>query len=401
MEGHLGHLTERQQAALTEFKQLARGLLTENYHDDYFCLRWLRARNFNVEAAKAMLEKSLHFRKSWRLDHILEEFKINKGLQKIYPGGILGFDKLGGCVMIYPMANMQPKYFLEFTRRTDVVKVVLHRMERALLLLREQRAKTGRNVEANTIIFDLSDFDITTNLSTAAFSIYRDLVSTYELNYPESLSHAFVINAPPIFSLFFNLLKPLLNGTTLSKVQIFGKDPSKWKPVLLDAIDADQLPVRYGGTRTGRNGDEGCEDEITYVDKLNNEVVQQMIRLIPEADRLIKACVGRRSVHDHVVLIEEANSALKVEFESDGHDIAFAILRRASAKDSEKIVLENKRYNSHQASALICIRCPAPSEYILRFDNTFSALRSKSIAFNLQIIPAAKVNDDMLMIHEP
>lgn len=41
---------------------------------------------------------------------------------------------------------------------------------------------------------------------------------------------------------------------------------------MLEVIDADQLPVRFGGTRTGAAGDDGCADQITYVDKLNNEV---------------------------------------------------------------------------------------------------------------------------------
>ena len=49
-------------------------------------------------------------------------------------------------------------------------------------------------------------------------------------------------------------------------------DASKWKPALLEFIDAEQLPVRYGGSRTGAAGDDGCADEITYVEKLNHEV---------------------------------------------------------------------------------------------------------------------------------
>ena len=60
--------------------------------------------------------------------------------------------------------------------------------------------------------------------------------------------------------------------------------------------------------------------------------VEMAFRLPDSVQYFHQACVGRRSVHDHVILIEEANSALKVEFDSDGHDIGFALLRRASAK---------------------------------------------------------------------
>ena len=39
---------------------------------------------------------------------------------------------------------------------------------------------------------------------------------------------------------------------------IFGSDPNeteKWKAALLEEIEADQLPVIYGGTMTDSNGD--------------------------------------------------------------------------------------------------------------------------------------------------
>ena len=38
-----------------------------------------------------------------------------------------------------------------------------------------------------------------------------------------------------------------------------------WKDELLDHIDADQLPVYYGGTATDENGDPKCSAHVIFV----------------------------------------------------------------------------------------------------------------------------------------
>ena len=45
-------------------------------------------------------------------------------------------------------------------------------------------------------------------------------------------------------------MKPFLKASTVDKVRIFGFNQDEWKAALLEEIDADQLPVYYGGTKT-------------------------------------------------------------------------------------------------------------------------------------------------------
>ncbi|OQR78522.1 SEC14 protein 2-like [Tropilaelaps mercedesae] len=434
MSGHVGDLSEKQAAALDQFKRICSDLLTKDWHDDHYCLRWLRARNFNVEASRNMLENSMDFRHRYRLDYILDEFQPNEGIKAIFPGGTCGFDKQGGCVMLYPFSNIVPAYFLEMTRRTQIIKMVMYRIEESLPLLRAQSKKLGRNVESHTLILDVEGFDIMANISTAAISVFMEIVRAYESNYPETLSNAVVINAPPIFNIFLNMIKPLLNGSTLAKVKIYGKDlcrlelshqlivsifvnkviiphfilllptlatdETQWKPALLEIIDPDQLPVKYGGTRMGPGNDPLCEHKIAYIRKLNQEVVHSLLKLIPEEDRMRQITVDRRSCNDVPIRVLEIDAGLHVEFESEGHDVAFGLLRRTSSGECEEI-LPTKRYHSHTGPVVLCIRCVIPGEYILHFDNTYSSLRSKHVSFNTRLIPAAKLNESMLFIHEP
>ena len=63
-----------------------------------------------------------------------------------------------------------------------------------------------------------------------------------------------MFTAPKVFSIAFSVVKNFLNDYTLRKIQIIKNDPNKWKPVLLNVIDVDQLPAHFGGTLTDPDG---------------------------------------------------------------------------------------------------------------------------------------------------
>ena len=44
------------------------------------------------------------------------------------------------------------------------------------------------------------------------------------------------------------MVKPCLNPVTLEKISVLGFDRKEWSAALLKEIDADQLPLRFGGT---------------------------------------------------------------------------------------------------------------------------------------------------------
>lgn len=102
------------------------------------------------------------------------------------------------------------------------------------------------------------------------------LVQIYEANYPEYLHRVFVINgkfqktlkekfincwslaAPTIFSIGFSMIKPFLNERTRNKIQIHGHDAQQWKAAILAEVNAEELPVAYGGTLIDSDGNPNC-----------------------------------------------------------------------------------------------------------------------------------------------
>ena len=58
-----------------------------------------------------------------------------------------------------------------------------------------------------------------------------------------------------LFSFLWNIVKGFLDERTRAKVRIIG---SNYQPVLLEAIDAENLPSFFGGTCTCSHHEGGC-----------------------------------------------------------------------------------------------------------------------------------------------
>lgn len=67
------------------------------------------------------------------------------------------------------------------------------------------------------------------------------------LNKMARLGRLTVINAPSTFTAVWNIVKGWLSKETAEKIDILGSD---YKGVLLDLVDAENLPISLGGTCT-------------------------------------------------------------------------------------------------------------------------------------------------------
>jgi CRAL/TRIO domain len=71
-----------------------------------------------------------------------------------------------------------------------------------------------------------------------------------------------VTSAPKFFTVIFNLMKPFMHQATLDKMRIFGSDKEEWAAALLEDIEADNLPLHYGGTMVDPDGDPKCPSKV-------------------------------------------------------------------------------------------------------------------------------------------
>lgn len=105
----------------------------------------------------------------------------------------------------------------------------------------------GREITTFTSILDLKGVGMTDMMSTNVYKMSSIASKMAQDYYPEFVHKSFVINAPMLFSGFFNLIKPLLNNRTQALLAVTG---SKYQKELLTVIDENVLPIEFGGKNT-------------------------------------------------------------------------------------------------------------------------------------------------------
>lgn len=111
------------------------------------------------------------------------------------------------------------------------------------------------------------------------------------------------------------------------------------------------------------------------------------------ADEGETVTVGRGSTHQHEIAVPVANSTIQYEFTTQDYDIGYGIyLRSLEAagrvhKDDMQTVKENVRVDSNVIPEMGVVVVPQPGTYVLRFDNTYSWARTKTVTFCVQVLP--------------
>ncbi|KAL3212410.1 hypothetical protein MRX96_035912 [Rhipicephalus microplus] len=368
MSGHVGDLSPKQQQALQQFREVCKDLLN-NDDDDYYCLRWLRARNFDIQQAKEMMKKSIAWRKAHNIDDLTkDDYKPPEFVHRTLIGGMYGVHKHGGPVWIYPFGNFQIKPFLRGCTIKEILTYMAWRCEQGIKKMQEQSKKLGKVVDTQVVIFDFDNFSMLQALTAEAVSAVSAFIRMYEANYPErlhpSLRHQREFQAVASVA----QRESSSAGNTLTKVHVLGKGDN-WKEAILKYVDADQLPKQWGGN---------CVDDITGDPFCSTHIT--VARPITEADYRRRSSV--------ILNGDQGGSAAATGYETEDHDIGFAVVRAQDGPAAEDVtVLSWQREDSHLKPREGSILCEEPGTYVLKFDNSFSAYRSKKLTYTVRVVP--------------
>ncbi|KAJ8984842.1 hypothetical protein NQ317_013043 [Molorchus minor] len=371
-------LDDDQKFALMKFRRSVADIL-KPHHDDYFLLRWLRARNWNPEAAEKMLRQSMKWRQQWEVDDGLKNWSPPEVIQLYHPSGTSGYDKDGAPVIIVPFAGLDVFGLINSCSKQDCVRATIRILEENLALA----AQTGIN--KLVVIFDMEGFNLRQYAWRPAAELVLSMIQMYEANYPEILKACYIINAPRVFSIAFNVVKKFLNEYTLSKIQIFKSDPKKWKAAILSNITPENLPVHYGGTLADPDGNpkyttkvkQGGKVPKSYYTK-NLEVPDNGVNKKEFKTTVIKK--GHKLTMDHIV------AEPGWEFRTEGHDIRFGVTLK-DENGVESPAIRHRRVAAHQIVESGVLSCQAPATYTVTFDNTYSLLRSKKLHYCVYVTP--------------
>lgn len=378
--GTLGNLSEHQQETLQKFKDNLKDVLKPQ-HEDAVLLQFLRARNFDLEKSSDMFRKHLEWRIKWKVDSILEDYTPSKILDMYYGGGIAGYDKVGDPILLDTAGHRDWKGLLYSVKGSEIMRHSAWQMEGFKTILQKQSEKIGRRVEQVTMIADLEGMG-PHFLWRPGLEYTKAAAAMFEQNYPETLKIVYLVNVPAIFHRIYHLAKFILKEEVRQKLQVLG---SNWKEELLEYIDADQLPVHWGGTQMGPDGDTKC---LHLIGAGHGTKVPQSYYLKSQelsSKHCLTHSVGRGSNLTLEYNVATPGSILRYEFRTKDHDLAFSVWRQ-DVDGSKVDVLEKQRYNCYMVPEDGLLTLEESGTYIVEFDNSYSRLRGKSLSYCVEVI---------------
>ncbi|KAI8391583.1 CRAL-TRIO domain-containing protein [Radiomyces spectabilis] len=230
-------LDEAQQEKLQKLREYMESIMLPETHEYYpnekgfltdgTLKRYMRARKWDYEAAKNMLENSVKWRRDYRPDEIDPDYiRPESETGKMY---FNGFDKCGRPIWI-----MRPR--LQNSKDGDrQIKNIVFSLERGIRLMPDK-------VENLAIIVDFKDSSASHNPSVATCKKFLDILGNH---YPERLGIAFVVKSPWFFFATFKLISPFMDPVTKDKIK-FVATTNAWVH-LEQCIDPNHLETDFGG----------------------------------------------------------------------------------------------------------------------------------------------------------
>ncbi|KAK6149471.1 hypothetical protein DH2020_016996 [Rehmannia glutinosa] len=249
----------REESAVCDLRQklLHRGLLPVKHDDYHTLLRFLKARDFNIDKTIEMWEEMLNWRREYGADTILDDFDFEE-LEEVlqyYPQGYHGVDREGRPVYIERLGKAHPSKLMRITSIERYLKYHVQEFEKAL---HEKfpacSIAAKRRICSTTTILDVQGLGVK-NFTKTATSLLASMVKIDNSYYPETLHRMYIVNAGPGFKrVLWPAAQKFLDAKTIAKIHVLD---SKSLGKLLEAIDPCQLPDFLGGSCTC-NIEGGC-----------------------------------------------------------------------------------------------------------------------------------------------
>ncbi|XP_009106835.1 phosphatidylinositol/phosphatidylcholine transfer protein SFH13 isoform X1 [Brassica rapa] len=250
---------EKEESVVLEFRRnlLERDLLPPRHDEYHTLLRFLKARDFNIEKTIQMWEDMLRWRKEYGTDTILEDFEFQE-LEEVlqyYPQGYHGVDKEGRPVYIERLGKAHPSKLMRITTIDRYLKYHVQEFERALLeKFPACSIAAKRRIFSTTTILDVQGLGMK-NFSQTAVNLVAAMSKIDNSYYPETLHRMFIVNAGTGFKkMLWPAAQKFLDAKTIAKIHVL--DPRSLSK-LHEVIDSSQLPDFLGGS-CSCFGEGGC-----------------------------------------------------------------------------------------------------------------------------------------------
>ncbi|KAG5148544.1 hypothetical protein JHK82_015425 [Glycine max] len=324
---------------------------------DVILLKFLRARDFKVKEALAMIKSTIRWRKEFKMEELLEEDLGGDGLEKaVY---MHGFDKEGHpvCYNIYGEFQNKELYKKSFSDEEKRYRFLRWRIQ----FLEKSIRKLDFNPGGICTIVQVNDLRNSPGPSKWELrQATKQALQLLQDNYPEFVAKQVFINVPWWYLAVNRMISPFLTQRTKSKFVFAG--PSKSAETLLRYIAAEQLPVKYGGL--SKDGEFGISDAVTEITV--------------------------RSAAKHTVEFPVTeNSLLSWELRVIGWDVSYGAEFVPTSEGSYTVIIQKARKVASSEEPVLCnnYKIGEPGKVVLTIDNQSS--KKKKLLYRLKVKPSS------------
>ncbi|XP_006003094.1 SEC14-like protein 5 isoform X1 [Latimeria chalumnae] len=343
IERYLGQLTPMQESCLIQLRQWLQEThkgksesgewKPEKIPRDEHILRFLQARDFNIEKAREMLCQSLTWRKQYQVDYILELWRPPPVLEEYYAGGWHYNDKDGQPLYLLRLGQMDTKGLVKAVGEEALLRHVLSINEEGQKRCEENTKLFGRPITSWSCLVDLDGLNMRHLWRPGVKALLR-IIEVVEANYPETLGRLLIVRAPRVFPVLWTLVSPFINDNTRQKFLIYSGNNYQGPGGLVDYLDKETIPDFLGGESVCNVSEGGLvpkslyqtEEELENLDhiKLWTETIYQ------------SASVFKGAPHEMVVEILEASSVITWDFDILKGDVVFSIFHSKRAPHTNR-----------------------------------------------------------------
>jgi hypothetical protein len=243
-----------QTIALEQFQKQIQTSLRETLTEND-CLRFLRARKWEVDKAVELAEKWYEWYYSpipggngATPANILDKPDPKEHIfKRLTPHSMMGVDKSGHPIY-WEMTGLVSTRFIELIKHISLDELVARHVRQQELSIRRvqyQSQLLGHPIEKQICIMNLKDLSY--SLDTRALATFHKTLAIDQVYYPERLQYLFMINAPWFFTATWSMIKNWIDPVTADKIKILG---SNFLETLKEHIPEDQIPPEFGGTHS-------------------------------------------------------------------------------------------------------------------------------------------------------
>jgi hypothetical protein len=257
--GFMDDLSEEQQQALEAFRKIIvdENLTNDPRYDDYYLLRFLRARQFNLEKTMKMFTNFLAWRVEHRADEAMVIYKcpnVEKA-RPLYKHGYHGVDLLGQPFYVDMPCKFDIDDLLAIVDRDELYVYYIREYEKLLHIRMPACSQAaGKKIEQSFSLLNIDGFTMgkLREKSREFVKIAINIGSDY---YPEIMYKTYIINAPFLFKGAWAIIKPFIDEKTRKKISILG---SSYTKDLFKHVDPSNVPAEIGGECTCSEHEGGC-----------------------------------------------------------------------------------------------------------------------------------------------